>query len=117
MARPDRAIQQASVREPMNRHQTMQSNSPSFGLALENSFSRLPGEFYTQMPAERVGASPRLIHANAAAAKLIDLDPAVFADPQFTATVSGHQPLAGFAPLAMVYAGHQFGVWAGQLGD
>ncbi|HEX4273654.1 MAG TPA: YdiU family protein, partial [Rhizomicrobium sp.] len=88
-----------------------------FGLALENHFARLPGEFYTAMPAERVGQSPQLIHANPAAAALIDLDPAAFDDPQFSEIVSGHRPLAGFAPLAMVYAGHQFGVWAGQLGD
>ncbi len=26
-------------------------------------------------------------------------------------------PLGDFSPLAMVYSGHQFGAWAGQLGD
>jgi uncharacterized protein YdiU (UPF0061 family) len=31
--------------------------------------------------------------------------------------MAGHRPLEGFSPLAMVYSGHQFGVWAGQLGD
>jgi len=30
---------------------------------------------------------------------------------------SGNRPLAGSQPLASVYSGHQFGVWAGQLGD
>jgi hypothetical protein len=88
-----------------------------FGLALENHFARLPDEFYTKMPAERVGGRPLLVHANPAAARLIDLDPAAFADPEFAEIFSGQRPLAGFAPLAMVYAGHQFGVWAGQLGD
>ena len=33
------------------------------------------------------------------------------------AALSGSQPLPGSQPLASVYAGHQFGVWAGQLGD
>jgi uncharacterized protein YdiU (UPF0061 family) len=84
---------------------------------LENAYAGLPGEFYTRMPAERVGERPQLVHANPAAAKLIDLDPAAFADPEFAEIFSGHRPLAGFTPLAMVYAGHQFGVWAGQLGD
>ena len=88
-----------------------------FGLSLENHFARLPGEFYTKMAAERVGEKPQLVHANLAAAELIDLDPRAFADPQFIEVLSGHRPLEGFAPLAMVYAGHQFGVWAGQLGD
>jgi serine/tyrosine/threonine adenylyltransferase len=90
---------------------------PDFGLKLENHYARLPGEFYTQMPAEQVGVQPRLIHANARAASLLGLDPAAFSDPAFVQVFSGHAPLDGFAPLAMVYSGHQFGVWAGQLGD
>jgi uncharacterized protein YdiU (UPF0061 family) len=88
-----------------------------FGLSLENHYARLPPDFYTSMAAEGVGAAPTLIHANPAAAALIDLDPAAFADPRFLEIVSGRRPLQGFSPLAMVYAGHQFGVWAGQLGD
>ena len=84
---------------------------------LENHFARLGEGFFTAMPAEQVGESPRLIHANPAAGELLDLDPAVFADPRFVEVVSGHRPLEGFSPLAMVYSGHQFGVWAGQLGD
>ena len=84
---------------------------------LENHFARLGEGFFTAMPAEKVGETPRLIHANPVAAELLDLDPAVFNDPQFVEVVSGHRELEGFAPLAMVYSGHQFGVWAGQLGD
>jgi uncharacterized protein YdiU (UPF0061 family) len=88
-----------------------------FGLKLENHYSRLPGEFYTLMPAEGVGVQPRLLHANPGAAALIGMDSASFSDPAFTQVFSGHAPLEGFSPLAMVYSGHQFGVWAGQLGD
>src|ERR1700759_3232037 len=88
-----------------------------FGLKLESHYARLGEGFFTAMPAEKVGARPVLLHANPAAAALIDLDPAVFADPRFTAAMAGHLPLEGFAPLAQVYSGHQFGVWAGQLGD
>jgi uncharacterized protein YdiU (UPF0061 family) len=90
---------------------------PDFGLSLENHYAQLPDDFYTKMPAEMVGTVPRLIHANASAAALLDLDPAVFEDPRFVEVVAGHRPLEGFSPLAMVYSGHQFGVWAGQLGD
>jgi uncharacterized protein YdiU (UPF0061 family) len=88
-----------------------------FDLSLENHYAQLPDDFYTSMPAEKVGKAPRLIHANRSAAELLDLEPAVFNDPAFTEVVSGHRPLEGFSPLAMVYSGHQFGVWAGQLGD
>jgi len=84
---------------------------------LENHFARLGEGFFTAMPAEKVGETPRLIHANPAAAELLDLDPAVFTDPRFVEAVAGHRSLEGFSPLAMVYSGHQFGVWAGQLGD
>ena len=31
--------------------------------------------------------------------------------------LTGNRPIAGTRPLASVYSGHQFGVWAGQLGD
>ncbi|HJR55558.1 MAG TPA: YdiU family protein [Rhizomicrobium sp.] len=89
----------------------------SFGLNLENHFARLGAQFFTAMPAEKVGSCPQLLHANPAAAALIDLDPAVFSDPAFTLAMAGHAPLEGFEPLAMVYSGHQFGHWAGQLGD
>jgi uncharacterized protein YdiU (UPF0061 family) len=83
---------------------------------MEEHYRRLGESFFTAMPAERIG-TPRLIHANRDAAALIDLDPAAFGDPRFAPAMAGHLPLAGFRPLAMVYSGHQFGVWAGQLGD
>ncbi len=84
---------------------------------VENHFARLGEGFFTHQPAEKVGEAPRLIHANKAAAALLDLGPAVFRDPRFAEVMAGHRPLEGFSPLAMVYSGHQFGVWAGQLGD
>ncbi|HJT43308.1 MAG TPA: YdiU family protein [Rhizomicrobium sp.] len=90
---------------------------PNFDLRLENCYATLPEDFYTKMPAEKVGDSLRLIHANASAAALLDLNPAIFGDPRFAEVMGGHRPLEGFSPLAMVYSGHQFGVWAGQLGD
>jgi uncharacterized protein YdiU (UPF0061 family) len=89
----------------------------SFGLNLENHFARLGESFFTLMPAEKVGTRPLLLHANPHAAALIDLDTSVFADPRFAAAMAGHLPLQGFESLAQVYSGHQFGVWAGQLGD
>ena len=88
-----------------------------FGLKLEHHYAKLPGEFYTLMPAEQLGVKPRLIHANSKSAALIGLNPACFSDPDFVQVFSGHAPLEDFSPLAMVYSGHQFGVWAGQLGD
>ncbi len=84
---------------------------------MDNLFARLSGDFYTKMPAEKVGRALRLIHANAKAATLIGLDPASFHDPAFVEIFSGRASFPGGESLAMVYSGHQFGTWAGQLGD
>jgi uncharacterized protein YdiU (UPF0061 family) len=95
----------------------LESQTRSFAAPADNVFARLPGDFYTKMPAEKMGQRPRLIHANEKAAALIGLDPASFNDPGFTGIFSGHRLFPGGEPLAMVYSGHQFGGWAGQLGD
>jgi uncharacterized protein YdiU (UPF0061 family) len=89
----------------------------NFSAQTDNLFARLPADFYTRMNPEGVGVKPRLIHANAKAAALIGLDPASFNEPAFAEIFSGHGPYPGGEPLAMVYSGHQFGAWAGQLGD
>ena len=81
-----------------------------------NSFGALPAEFYTRLTPQGLNA-PRLLHANAEAAALIDLDPSVMSTPEFLDVFAGKAPLPGGDTLAAVYSGHQFGVWAGQLGD
>ena len=43
--------------------------------------------------------------------------PADWADEQALQVFSGNAVWAGMAPMASVYSGHQFGQWAGQLGD
>jgi uncharacterized protein YdiU (UPF0061 family) len=85
-------------------------------LATENTFAALPADFYTRLSPNPPG-EPRLLHANAAVAESIGLDPAALATPEFLAVCSGRAPLPGGDTLAAVYSGHQFGVWAGQLGD
>lgn len=85
-------------------------------LKVANSFAELPHEFHTFLQPQPL-TNPRLLHANADAAALLGLDPAVLQTPEFLATFSGGRPLPGGRTLAAVYSGHQFGVWAGQLGD
>lgn len=48
---------------------------------------------------------------------LLDLDSSVTTSMDFLQFVSGSKTIPGFVPLAHRYGGHQFGVWAGQLGD
>lgn len=81
-----------------------------------NSFAALPPAFYTRLSPQGLTA-PRLLHANQDAAALLGLAPAALRSPEFLQVFSGAAPLPGGDTLAAVYSGHQFGVWAGQLGD
>jgi uncharacterized protein YdiU (UPF0061 family) len=85
-------------------------------LPFENSYAALPPAFYTRLKPTPVPA-PYLVCASPSAAALIDLDPAEFDTEDFVQAFAGNRGLLRSAPLAAVYSGHQFGVWAGQLGD
>ncbi|WP_443103338.1 protein adenylyltransferase SelO [Bordetella sp. H567] len=83
---------------------------------MSNSFAALPPAFYTRLSPQGLNA-PRLLHANEDAAALIGLAPEVLYTQAFLDVFSGRAPLPGGDTLAAVYSGHQFGIWAGQLGD
>jgi len=85
-------------------------------LKTHNSFASLGLEFYTRLPTTPL-KNPRLVHANKDVALLLGLESSSFKNAEFLNVVSGSQPLPGGDTLAAVYSGHQFGVWAGQLGD
>src|ERR1700682_4005859 len=95
--------------------------APPRGKALEeltftNSFAALGDTFSERRtPAGIPGA--RLVAVSEEAARLIDLRPGEESRPEFAALVSGNALLRGMEPVAAMYGGHQFGVWAGQLGD
>jgi uncharacterized protein YdiU (UPF0061 family) len=74
--------------------------------------NELPGFYTAQRPDPLINS--RLIWHNAALAADLGIPEALFADPDIWA---GETLLPGMQPLAQVYSGHQFGVWAGQLGD
>lgn len=85
-------------------------------LIFEHSFGQLPATFYTRQEPDPLPA-PYLVCSSASAAKLIGLDTTTFEQPEMLSLFSGNQLPASALPLAQVYSGHQFGVWAGQLGD
>ena len=64
----------------------------------------------------RVGA-PRLVAWSAQTAELVDLPGAVDETGTFAEVFAGNRVLDGMDPIATCYGGHQFGNWAGQLGD
>ncbi len=86
------------------------------GLAWRNSFAELGPAFFTDLQPTPL-PSPHLVAMNETLAREMGLDPALLATDEAVNAFSGNLPLAGSRPLASVYSGHQFGVWAGQLGD
>jgi uncharacterized protein YdiU (UPF0061 family) len=113
---------------------TSSSRSPLEQLRFDNRFVR-------EMPADPeaanfrrqvVGAafsrvmptpvsSPQLVAYSREVAQLLDLPPTVIDSPraseEFAGVFGGNRLLDGMDPHATVYGGHQFGNWAGQLGD
>lgn len=81
-----------------------------------NRFAALPERFYTRLQAETFAES-RLLAVSEPALALLDLTAEDAAHPAFARIFSGQAHWPGSAPLASVYAGHQFGTYVPQLGD
>jgi len=62
-------------------------------------------------------AAPYLVGHSAQAARLLGLASDALQSPAWLDVLVGNQVPDGAQPLSSVYSGHQFGVWAGQLGD
>jgi uncharacterized protein YdiU (UPF0061 family) len=90
--------------------------APLERLAWDHSYARLPDGFHTRLAPTPL-PDPYLVAFNPDGAALIGLDPAEARRPEFVEAFAGNRPLDGSAPLAAVYAGHQFGVYVPQLGD
>ncbi|WP_179347912.1 protein adenylyltransferase SelO [Winogradskyella pacifica] len=65
----------------------------------------------------RIPSQPKLIHASKEMANAIGLDEEAIKSKDFLDVFSGLKIYPKTKPYAMAYAGHQFGNWAGQLGD
>ncbi len=65
----------------------------------------------------RIPTAPQLLHVSPEMAETLGLSAEDTASEAFLQVFSGQKVLEGTAPYAMCYGGHQFGHWAGQLGD
>lgn len=86
------------------------------GLAWNHGFAALGPTFFTELHPTPL-PSPHWVGTSPAVATLIGLDPRWLRSEPALQAFTGNLLLAGSRPLASVYSGHQFGVWAGQLGD
>ena len=85
-------------------------------IAFDNSYARDLEGLY--VPVEGAPApAPEMLLLNEGLARELGLDPAALQTPAGLAMLSGSAMPDGAAPLAMAYAGHQFGGFSPQLGD
>lgn len=85
-------------------------------LSFDNSFRRLPPIFYAREEPRGLKEA-HLVSLNPNAANLLGLDAAELKEQELVSYFGGDAHLPGAEPLAMVYAGHQFGVYVPRLGD
>ena len=82
----------------------------------QNTYAALPANFFARVAPTPV-ASPRLIKLNRPLAKHLGLDPDRLSSPEGIEILAGKRIPDGADPIAMAYAGHQFGHFVPQLGD
>jgi uncharacterized protein YdiU (UPF0061 family) len=90
-------------------------------LPLSNSFAALGDKFFSRVTPTPFQSDTHLVHFNARAALLLDLNSSLHLDPDAISklidVLSGKQLFPQSDPVAMLYAGHQFGHYVPQLGD
>src|SRR5579862_6495408 len=82
----------------------------------QNTYTALPDGFFARVAPTPVVA-PRLIKLNRPLAVRLGLDPDLLETPEGAEILAGKRLPDGAEPIAMAYAGHQFGHFVPQLGD
>jgi uncharacterized protein YdiU (UPF0061 family) len=82
----------------------------------DNTYAALPDGFFARVAPTPV-SSPKLVKLNRPLALHLGLDPDWLSGPEGVETLAGKRVPDGADPIAMAYAGHQFGHFVPQLGD
>ena len=91
-------------------------DDPILNLNLTQRYAQLGSQFYAEQPPKPL-ADPQLVVASESALALLGLTVAEAQTPAFLALTAGQWLPSNARPLAMVYAGHQFGGYSPRLGD
>ncbi|MFT9026860.1 protein adenylyltransferase SelO [Acetobacter indonesiensis] len=86
------------------------------GFSLTQQYASLPERFYAPVDLSPV-AAPQLLRLNVPLAEALGLDAAWLTSPAGVAMLSGQSMPEGVQPVALAYAGHQFGHFVPRLGD
>jgi uncharacterized protein YdiU (UPF0061 family) len=92
------------------------SPGPTVCFAFDNSYARLPEHFYARLDPTRV-AAPRIVKVNVELARALGLDADALTSERGVEILAGNRVADGAEPIALAYAGHQFGHFVPQLGD
>ncbi len=92
------------------------ANCQPVRFGFDNTYARLPERFYSRVNPQPV-AAPRLVKLNVELAQSLGLDPDALSSPEGVEILAGNRVAEGSEPLAIAYAGHQFGQFVPQLGD
>lgn len=84
--------------------------------AFDNTYARLPSRFFAPVSPTKVRA-PRVVKVNRALAAELGLDPDELESPAGAQVLAGNALPERAEPIALAYAGHQFGSFVPQLGD
>ena len=95
---------------------TSDPDGHSVRFGFENTYARLPERFYSRLDPTPV-AAPHLVKVNVELARNLRLDPDALASARGVEILAGNRVAEGAEPLALAYAGHQFGHFVPQLGD
>src|SRR6476620_789722 len=105
-----------ALRAPASEREAIVSKSEPLMLSFDNTYSRLPARFYARVAPTKVG-DPRVVKVNRALAELLGASAEELASSAGASVLVGNQIPPGAEPLALAYAGHQFGGFVPQLGD
>ena len=90
--------------------------TPVLPLNWRHPYDALGTAFYTSVHPTSLGNAHWIAH-NYALAQSLGWPSSVWNSDELLSALTGNAVLPGSLPFATVYSGHQFGVWAGQLGD
>jgi uncharacterized protein YdiU (UPF0061 family) len=89
---------------------------PSVYFDFENTYARLPEDFYARVAPTPV-AAPQLVKVNVELARSLGIDPNALMSAEGVEILAGNRVAEESEPIALAYAGHQFGYFVPQLGD
>ncbi|EHQ51977.1 hypothetical protein ECTPHS_04748 [Ectothiorhodospira sp. PHS-1] len=85
-------------------------------IPFSNTYARLPDTFHVRLDPDPV-PDPSLIELNHDLCRELGIDPQAMSPEEWGQVFAGNRILPGSEPLAMAYAGHQFGHFVPRLGD